>query len=121
MQNISHLSPILAVSNMEASLKFYNSLGFTTEFLWQDPPSYAVLAAGENASVHLSLLDPEDRANPPRGIIYIFVHDVDKLYQDCLDQGIKIKVEIGDRDYRMRDFEIKDPDGNLLTLGKGLD
>ena len=121
MQNISHLSPIMAVSKMEPSLKFYNTIGFKTEFLWQDPPSYAVLSAGENAGIHLSLLDPAHKGKPPRGIVYIFVHDVDKLYQECLDKGIKIKVAIGDRDYRMRDFEVEDPDGNLLTLGKGLD
>ena len=120
MNNISHLAPILPVRDMEKALAFYKKLGFEEGFLWQEPVTYAVLNAGENAAVHLSLLEPERRDNPIKSIIYLFVHDVDALYQRCLDEQIDIHVEIGDRDYQMRDFEVLDPDGNLLTFGKGL-
>ena len=121
MQNIAHLAPIMPVRDMAASLSFYNNIGFTTEFLWQEPPSYAVLKAGEGASIHLSLLDPKHRDRKVRSVIYIFVHDVDKMYQNCKDAGIAIEIEIADRDYQMRDFEVLDPNGHLITFGKGLD
>ena len=121
MQNISHLSPILPVRNMDKSLAFYNKLGFKNEFLWEDPVSYAVLSARENASIHLSLLSPEQKEDNRVSILYIFVHDVDQMYENCKANDIAIHVEIGDRDYMMRDFEIQDPDGNLITFGKNIE
>lgn len=117
MQNISHISSILPVRDIQGSLDFYQKIGFKIEFLWQDPPSYAVLSAGE-ASLHLSLLAPEHRDRKVRSVLYIFVHDVDQMYQRCKDAGLDFAVEIDDRDYGMRDFEINDPDGHLLTFGK---
>ncbi|MEL7123712.1 MAG: VOC family protein [Bacteroidota bacterium] len=121
MQNISHLSPILPVRDMALSLAFYNKLGFKNEFLWEEPVSYAVLSAGENAAIHLSLLAPEHKDNNKVSILYIFVHDVDKMYESCKANGIDIHIDIDDRAYRMRDFEIKDPDGNLITFGKNIE
>ena len=121
MQNISHLSPILPVRDMDKSLAFYNKLGFKNEFLWEDPVSYAVLSARENASIHLSLLSPEQKEDNRVSILYIFVHDVDQMYENCKANDIAIHVEIGDRDYMMRDFEIQDPDGNLITFGKNIE
>ncbi|MEO0338027.1 MAG: VOC family protein [Bacteroidota bacterium] len=121
MNNISHLAPILPVRDMGKALTFYKKLGFQEGFLWEEPVTYAVLNNGGNAAVHLSLLDPERRKSPVKSIIYLFMHDVDAMYKRCLDEQIDIHVEIADRDYRMRDFEVLDPDGNLLTFGKGLD
>ncbi len=121
MENISHLAPILPVRDMDKALDFYKRLGFKEGFLWQEPVTYAVLNVGENVAVHLSLLDQKHRNSMVKSIIYLFVHDVDAMYQRCLDEQIAIHVELADRDYRMRDFEILDPDGNLLTFGKGLD
>ena len=117
MENISHLAPILAVRDMKKALTFYNEIGFKTEFLWQDPPSYAVLSGGGSASIHLSLLDPAHRGQKTKGVIYVFVHNVDQLYEECLEKGSSIAEGIATRDYGMRDFEILDPDGNLLTFG----
>ena len=119
--HISHLAPIFPVSNIKESLLFYQAMGFKTEFLWEDPPSYAVLSAGENASLHLSLLNPEHRDRQVESLIYIFVHDVDAQYAICQKNGLTFHVDIGDRDYGMRDFELLDPDGHKITFGISLE
>lgn len=121
MSQIDHLAPIFPVRDMSRALDFYQKIGFKTEFLWEDPPSYAVLSAGEQASLHLSLLAPEHHDRKTKSLVYLFVQDVDQVYRICLDAGISPYVEIGDRDYGMRDFEVLDPDGNQLTFGISLD
>lgn len=115
--NISSIAPILPVRDLSRSLSFYEQLGFTTEFLWQEPPTYAVLTANE-ANLHLSLLAPQHRDRKVRSVLYLFVQDVDQMYESCQAAGLAIEVELGDRDYGMRDFELLDPDGHLLTFGE---
>lgn len=121
MENISHLAPIFAVRNMDNSLAFYKKIGFQIGFLWQTPPTYAVLSAGERASIHLSLLDPEHHDRQVKSVLYVFVHNVDQIYALCQTEKLKILTPIGNRDYQMRDFELEDPDGHVLVFGKNLD
>ena len=120
-KNISHLAPILAVRDMSEGLKFYNTLGFKTDFEWQDPPTYAVLTGSEEAKIHLSLLDAEHRDREINALVYVFAHDVDALYEICKKEGFALISDIGDRDYGMRDFDLKDPFGNQITFGKSLE
>ena len=118
---------ILAVScsqdsNLETNLqqiKQTQDLDFSIEFLWEDPPSYAVLKANEKIHIHLSKLD-KALTLPIRPVLYIFSNEVDKLYSSFLDRGVNIHQPSGDRDYQMRDFDIVDPDGHLLTFGRNL-
>ena len=119
--NISHLAPVFPVREMKRSLSFYQKIGFSEEFLWEDPPSYAVLSAGESVGLHLSLLDPKDQDRASSSLIYVFVHDVDAHYKHCLDQEIPISIALADQAYGMREFELKDPDGNTIVFGTSLE
>lgn len=113
----SHAAPILAVTNVLEAAEYYrDKLGFTIEFLWQDPPTYAVIRRGEGVSIHFTYHEVSKRPT----VIYIFVYDVDKVYEEYQSKGVNITVPIADRDYQMRDFELTDPWGNILAIGKGI-
>ena len=118
----SHAATILPVLDVEKSAAFYrDQLGFTITFTWGDPVDYVVLKGNENLAVHLS----KRSANHPSPsdqhvVLYIFVHDVDALYEAFLARKVQVHTPIGDRDYRMRDFDISDPDGHLISFGKGM-
>ena len=47
----------------------------------------------------------------------IFVHDIDALYQKYQKAGANITNPIGDREWGMRDFDITDPNGFILSFG----
>ncbi|PHN08021.1 bleomycin resistance protein [Flavilitoribacter nigricans] len=121
--HFSHAASVMPVADMERSLHFYrDQLGFELSFTWQEPVSYAIVRGGENVQIHLSLRDQpatgDDRKNS-RVMIYVFVHDIDGLYQTYQERKVKIKTPIGDRDYKMRDFDVEDPDGHLICFGAG--
>lgn len=120
--HFSHAAPIIPVDDMDRSLAFYrDQLGFTVSFTWEDPISYAILRAGDHVQIHLSLRDqPVDKDKRSRSMIYVFVRDIDKLYQVYKERKVNIKTHIDDRDYQMRDFDVEDPDGHLLTFGNGM-
>ena len=48
----------------------------------------------------------------------IFCDEVDQYFKDISIKGAVTEVTIDDRSYGMRDFAIKDPDGNILMFGK---
>ena len=117
---LDHAATILMVKDLQKSIHFYHELlDFSIEFLWEAPPSYAVLKANEKIHIHLSKLD-KALTLPIRPVLYIFSNEIDKLYSSFLDRGVNIHQPIGDRDYQMRDFDIVDPDGHLLTFGQNL-
>ena len=117
--NFSHAATVFPVLDIERSLAFYTQgLGFELTFYWEEPVTYAVLKKG-GVSLHLSLRDDQNQQMVPTGLLYIFVYDVDKVYQRCVDQGIEIKNPPALQDYGMTDFDIADPDGHRITFGRG--
>jgi predicted enzyme related to lactoylglutathione lyase len=118
-QYYSHAAQVLMVADMDRSLHFYeNLLDFEVTFLWQSPPTYAVLKANESINIHLS--KAEDQALENKPTLYIFVTEIDALYEELIANGVSIHSSIGNRDYQMRDFDIIDPDGYRITFGQGL-
>ncbi len=56
-------------------------------------------------------------SQPGQAAIYIFVSDVDALYEELRSRGARVLGEPNDYPYGMRDFAITDLDGNELVFG----
>ena len=99
-------------------MAFYrDALGFDITFEWGNPVDYAVLKAG-NVSIHLSKKTDDRPASTEHVAIMIFVERIDELYETLKRKSVTIKSKIGDREYHMRDFDIADPDGYILSFGQ---
>ena len=120
MKNISHFAAIFPVDDVEATANYYQDiLGFEITFKWEDPASYVVTKAGESVGIHFVKREDNYQPSSSHCALYIFVHDVDTLYKQYQNAGVEITNPIDTRDYGMRDFDIKDPNGFILTFGKG--
>lgn len=122
----SHASPIFPVNHLADSLAFYrDKLGFELSFAWEEPATYAVIRRGEGVSIHLSQRDAPienpQHSSASRPALYIFVYDVDAIYEEWKQKGVQIQHAPADQDYGMRDFDVIDPDGYQLTIGKSLE
>ena len=116
----SHASTVWPVRDMEASLAYYTDiLGFEVTFTWEQPITYAVLKRG-NITINLVIRDDMPADYKPLAALYVFVHDVDALWADFTAKGAKVLNPIGDREYGMRDFDLQDPNGYRIVIGKGL-
>ncbi len=118
----SHAATIIPVKDVLKSAAFYRDLlGFEVTFSWGEPVDYVVLKGNENLSVHLT---KRHKNHPPDSgnhvVLYIFVHDVDQLYNIYQQREISIHTSIGTREYDMRDFDIKDLDGHIISFGTGV-
>ena len=120
-RQFSHASVVFPVKDVEASAHFYrDKLGFDLTFTWEDPISYAVLNRDDAVGIHLVKKEGEFQPSTQHTALFIFVHQVDEVYKEYQAKGVNIIQKIGDRDYGMRDFDIVDPDGFILTIGTGL-
>jgi uncharacterized glyoxalase superfamily protein PhnB len=108
-------------ANVEKSSDYYeNELGFTSYFKWNDTLDYAVLKRGE-ISIHLTNRDDSESISKDRTSIYFYVHDVDAVYQEFSEKKVTINTPVGDREYRMREFDARDPDGYIIGFGKEIE
>lgn len=120
MKNFSHFAAIFPVDNVKESAEYYrDKLGFEITFEWDDPPSYIVTKNGETVSIHFVKKDDDYKPSAHHCALYIFVHDVDKLYEEYKESGANITNPIGTREYAMRDFDVTDPNGFIVSFGTG--
>ena len=116
----SHCAPVLSVDDVMEAANFYkHKLGFDITFTYGEPTYYAVVKRGEGVSIHLS--EREDTSTPiARCHVYIFVSDVDALYEEYLSKGVKIHTPPATQEHGMRDFDLNDSSGHFLTFGTGV-
>jgi len=108
--------PILTVSDLVKSRDFYvNKLGFDLSFEWGDPITYLGLDR-DSVSIHLIGKDIS-RQKEGTGKISIITNEVDSYYATCKQNGVEIFIEPTDQEYGLRDFGVKDLDGNIINFG----
>ncbi len=106
----------LAVTDIPAAVDFYTSkLGFKLAFTWGDPPAFAGVNLG-NVQMFLQTGTPD-----PKGCsVYFLVGDADQLYEFHRANGVEVAEAIGDREYGIRDYLVRDLNGYYLSFGHRL-
>ena len=108
----------LAVSDVTAAVEFYTTkLGFQLAFTWGgDPPTFAGVNLG-----HVQIFLEKGTPSPQDGCsAYFRLDDADTLYDFHRAQGVTIAEPIGDREYGIRDYAVRDLYGYYLCFGHDL-
>lgn len=113
MPKLSVAVPILNVSDIDAATPIFEKLGFSVEFKYGEPPFYAGVVR-DGVGIHLSSGSPDKIGY---GSCYVMLDKVDELWEEIQGKGLEVVEEIGDRPYGMRDFYVKDADGNVVGFG----
>lgn len=115
----AEIVPIFRVRKVKAAIAFYvKKLGFKQEFVW--PPKGETKYAGvsrDDIDIHLTSYDD---VKSSASSAMIFMSGVDAYYAEVKKRKAPIETEIADRDYAMRDFSVKDLDGNVIAFGQGI-
>lgn len=109
----AQLSPELRVADLDASIRFYCSAGFT---LTRRTRTFAALRL-DGAYLLLSG-HPEIKVGAQTGNIRIIVKDVDAMFAMAHHLGWKITHTLADRGYGLRDFTVGDPDGYEMRFAE---
>ena len=116
---IAVVVPILPVRDLTRAIQFYEQLGFTAK-RYRDADFYAFLQR-DGRDLHLSKtpeLDPEK--NFVRVYFYLREGTAAALEAQCRAAGIAIIEPLTPREWKMKEFVLRDPDGNRLIFGESL-
>jgi catechol 2,3-dioxygenase-like lactoylglutathione lyase family enzyme len=113
--------PTFPARNLDETIEFYSPFGFKVVYRHPDPEGYVILRFG-TFEIHFFLwpgLKPEDNYAG----CYMRVSDVDAVYRAFSSarlpaRGIPCMGGIEKKFYRMREFRLLDPNGNLLRIGE---
>jgi catechol 2,3-dioxygenase-like lactoylglutathione lyase family enzyme len=106
------LHPLLPVTDVPRAVDFYvEKLAFEVGFLYGDPPHFAGVNLG---AVQVFL---QHNLRPGGSAVAFVVEDADALFEYQSAQGVEVVEPPGDREYGLRDYLVRDLEGNHLSFG----
>ena len=111
------LAAVLTVADVARSIDFYvQGLGCVECFRVGDPPDFAAV---ERGALVVNLM-PTDRAPASLGqaSLHVMVTGLDALHAEMAGRGVAIEVPPTDFWYGLREFSLRDPDGNRITFAE---
>jgi uncharacterized glyoxalase superfamily protein PhnB len=117
MPRILYVNPTLRARDVKTLAEWYrDALGFEIRLLWGDPHSHAIVGRDE---IRLGIAPVDSNFGPSAA--YIDVTGVKDLYAEFLSRNVAINRALERTDYRMKDFDLIDPDGNRLCFGETIE
>jgi uncharacterized glyoxalase superfamily protein PhnB len=115
---------VLLVSDVATTIAYYqDTLGFHVDFVHGSPPTHARVSSGDRDGPSAARIRFERSAMPGTSSCYLYVHvgqRLDDLFDVYRERGVAIVGEPRDRPWGLRQFEIRDCNGYLLTFAAEL-
>jgi uncharacterized glyoxalase superfamily protein PhnB len=117
------LTPILNVSDFDASLAWFEKVGFHAGFRWADGPAdVTTFGAVIWGDVEIFLCVGAQGGRGDDGAwMSIFVDDVDVVHERCVREGLDVIKPLANEPWGVREFHLRHPDGHVLRIGTGTD
>jgi len=121
---LTGIAPQFVVPDVVRTAEFYcEKLGFELLGYFLDPPVYAMVRR-DNAEIHFGKADSErvqTNETVRKGLgtdAYIFVSDVNALYEEFVERGVDVVEGPTKRIYNCTEITIKDCNGFQLVFGE---
>ncbi|MEM8975322.1 MAG: glyoxalase superfamily protein [Pseudomonadota bacterium] len=114
-------NPVLAAADYERARAFYrDQLGYVVVEEGGDPPRFGIFRRDKS---QLFVDSWNGHREPVPGLWCAYVHAVslDELASEFESKGVRLTKPITDTVYGMREFEVTDPDGNVVCFGEDLE
>lgn len=130
---VERLTPILNVSDIQASFAWFEKLGWMKGWDWGDPPTFGGVCSGKS-EIFLCQGGQGSRGGPlPRhvesddtGGVWMTwwvasPREVDAAYELALKQGLTVLRQPRDEPWNVREFHLMHPDGHTFRVSAGLE
>ncbi len=131
---VSHITPILNISNFSESLAWFEKLGFRTCWQWGTPPTFGAVGSGETQiflclgaqggrgkSTLSATGGPGGSDDQERGVwMSVWVDDVDAVHRRCIEKGLEVTFPPTDEPWGVREMHVRHPDGHVLRISRGI-
>ncbi|WP_426339790.1 glyoxalase superfamily protein [Pseudoduganella sp. S-14] len=116
LKDTQRVVPALRVASYAASKPFYEALGFREEWTHHFAPGLPTFASMILDGMEIFLSEHSGDCQPG-GLVHFYVPDVDALYDDFLEYGVKVEqAPNNDLGADLRVMSVLDPDNNRLKF-----
>ena len=114
-------TPVLAAADYERARDFYcDVLGCTIVEEGGDPPLFGIFER-DNCTFFVNAWHGARAPKPEVWSAYVHLAGVEQFAAELRGKGVPLTREVSDTPYGMREFEVTDPDGNVLCFGQDID
>jgi catechol 2,3-dioxygenase-like lactoylglutathione lyase family enzyme len=132
---IAHgLTPILNVSDLAASLAWFERLGWRKLWDYGDPPRFGAVGAGvceiflcqggQGGRGHGGggvSTGPDGDQTADKGVwMTVWVDDVDEMHRRCVERGLEVSLAPADMPWGVREMHVRHPDGHVFRMSKAI-
>lgn len=123
--DVHAVTPILNVSDLAASIAWFETLGWSSGFRWYDDEGVLAFGAVESDGHEIFLCrdgqGSRDDPGRPGGAgtwLAIWVSDVDRVHALCIDTRIHVLQPPTDMPWHVRELHLRHPDGHVLRISQ---
>jgi len=126
--NYPMMQPYLSCKDLQASLDWFEKIGFRCTYKMDGPDGKPVHAEIQRAGIHFMLGGPcpEKGYEAPSSATGFYLllggkmFDLDGYCQELKAKGVQVEQEPKDQFYGHRTFSVKHPEGFQFTFGKAV-
>ncbi len=127
------LTPILNVSDIEATFAWFARLGWRKDWEWGSPPTFGAVCSGTceiflcnggqggRGRSALPTTSGDAEAADKGAWMMLWVDNVDAVHKECLEHGIEVTMPPTDQPWNVREMHVRHPDGHVFRIAKGLE
>jgi len=129
-----HITPILSVTDLNASFAWFEKFGWKKLWDWGEPPTFGAVGSGvaeiflclgaqggRGKGTNTSTFGPNGDQTGDKGIwMSLWVDDVDEVHKQCLAAGLEVTYPPTDMPWNVREMHVRHPDGHVFRISKGL-
>ena len=129
------VTPILNVSNLQASFAWFERLGWKKGWEWGEPPSFGGVNSGDceiflceggqggrGRGTVTTTFGPLGDETADKGVwMSVWVDDIDAIYRRCIDQDLEVTWPPTDMPWHVREMHVRHPDGHVFRVSRSLD
>lgn len=128
MSQMQRINPYFLVDDVFASAEYYRDvLSFSFDGFWGEPPAFVMVRRDD---IQIMLRQPPSPcasvAAPNRARLnftfdaYVYVENVDTLYEELKANGANILFAPCDQPHDCREIEVQDLNGYIICFGQNL-
>ena len=128
MKQMLRINPYFVVDDVFTSAEYYRDiLGFGFDQFWGEPPAFVMVRRDDIQIMLRQPPSPRDsvvKPNRPRldhtFDAYVYVQDVDALYEELRSRGADILFEPHQQAHDCREIEVRDCNGYIICFGQDM-
>jgi hypothetical protein len=132
--NAKGITPVLNVSDMPATITWFEQWGWKKLWDWGTPPTFGAVGSGaceiflcqgaqggRGKGANTTTFQKDGDETLDKGVwMSVWVDDVDAVHKQCVAAALDVTFPPDDMPWNVREMHLRHPDGHVFRVSRGL-